>query len=183
MCLENETWSINRLSFNIESIIATLTSCVSSHSTTTTEDILVKWNNNNHFDVILNVDRSCLKSLVRVSFGGVIRNNSGYYLLGFSDFIQGSLDILPTELFAIYQGVILVKNIVIDELFCYSDSLHSINLIRGPNIKYHVYVELIQDIKKLFPQSDITLCHTVKKGNNCVNFLAKLEAFSTRRIL
>jgi hypothetical protein len=30
MCLQNETWSINRLSFNIQSMIATLISCFSS---------------------------------------------------------------------------------------------------------------------------------------------------------
>ncbi|PNX56891.1 ribonuclease H [Trifolium pratense] len=82
-------------------MIATLTSCFTSRSTTTSEEIHVKWNNNNYSSVILNVDGSCLGSPVRASFGGVIRNDSGYYLSGFSGFIQGSSDILLAELFAI----------------------------------------------------------------------------------
>jgi hypothetical protein len=114
---------------------------------------------------------------VRANFGRVIRNGSGYYLLGFSDFIQGSPDILLAELFSIYEGLILAKNMVMYELICYSDSLHRINLIKGLNIKYHVYVELIQYIKKLFSQSNITLCHTLRKENNYPNFLAKLRVF------
>ncbi|GAU28886.1 hypothetical protein TSUD_293380 [Trifolium subterraneum] len=178
MCLQNETWSINRLSFNIQSMIATITSCFSSRSTTTSEEIHIKWNNNNFPGVILNVDGSCLGSPVRAGFGGVIRNESGFYLSGFSGFIQGSSDILLAELFAIYKGLTLAKNMAIDELVCYSDSLHCINLIKGPSIKYHVYVVLIQDIKELMSQSNITLCHTLREGNNCANFLAKLGASS-----
>ncbi|CAJ2643293.1 unnamed protein product [Trifolium pratense] len=178
MCLQNETWSINRLSFNIQSMIATLTSCFSSHSTTNSEEIHVKWNNNNHSGIILNVDGSCLGSPVRAGFGGIIRNDSGYYLSGFSGFIQGSSDILHAELLAIYQGLTLAKNMAIDELVCYSDSLHCINLIKGPNINYHVYAVLIQDIKELISQSNTTICHTFREGNNCVDCLAKLGASS-----
>jgi hypothetical protein len=56
MCFPNDTWSINHISFNIQNKVATLTSCFSSHSSTIAEDILVKWNNNNHFSVILNIE-------------------------------------------------------------------------------------------------------------------------------
>ncbi|MCI13791.1 ribonuclease H protein, partial [Trifolium medium] len=111
-------------------MIVTLTSCFSSRSTTTSEDIHVKWNNNNHFGVILNVDGSCLGSPVRAGFGGVIRNELGYYLSGFSGFVQGSSDILFAELFVIHRGLILAKYMAIDELVCYSDSLRCINLIK-----------------------------------------------------
>ncbi|GAU11996.1 hypothetical protein TSUD_196200 [Trifolium subterraneum] len=134
-------------------MIATITSCFSSHSTTTLEEIHVKWNNNNFPGVILNVDGSYLES-------------------------PGSSDILLTELFAIYKGLTLAKNMVIDELVYYSDSLHCINLIKGPSIKYHVYAVLIQDIKELMSQSNITLCHTLREGNNCADFLAKFGASS-----
>ncbi|PNY07026.1 ribonuclease H, partial [Trifolium pratense] len=125
--------------------------------------------------IILNVDGSCLGSPVRVGFGGIIRNDSGYYLSGF---IQGSLDILHAELLAIYQGLTLAKNMAIDELVCYSDFLHCINLIKGPNINYHVYAVLIQDIKELISQSNTTICHTFREENNCADCLAKLGASS-----
>ncbi|MCI31221.1 replication protein A1-like protein, partial [Trifolium medium] len=61
-------------------MIATLTSYFSSRSTTTSEEIHVKWSNSNYSGVILNVDESCLGSPVRAGFGGVIRNDSGFYL-------------------------------------------------------------------------------------------------------
>ncbi|PNX56890.1 replication A1-like protein, partial [Trifolium pratense] len=64
----------------------------------------------------------------------------------------------------------------IDELVCYSDYLHCINLLKGPNIKYHVYAVLIQDIKELISQRNITLCHTLREENNCADFLTKLGA-------
>jgi len=40
----------------------------------------------------------------------------------------------------------------ITELVCYSDSLHGINIIKDPSLKYHMYVVLIQDIKDLIEQ-------------------------------
>jgi hypothetical protein len=66
----------------------------------------------------------------------------------------------------------------IDELVCYSDSLHCISLIKDPTMNYHVYDVLIEDIKELFSQSNTTLCHTLREGNNCADFLTKLGASS-----
>jgi hypothetical protein len=91
---------LSKLKFEIHSIINI--SGFSSCSTTTSEEIHVKWNNSNHSSVILNVDGSCIGSPVRADFGGVIRNDSGYYLLGFPGFIQGSSNILLAHLFATY---------------------------------------------------------------------------------
>jgi hypothetical protein len=45
-------------------------------------------------------------------------------------------------------------------------------------MNYHVYAVLIQDIKKLFSQSNTTICHTLREGNNCADFLAKFGASS-----
>jgi hypothetical protein len=66
----------------------------------------------------------------------------------------------------------------IDQFAYYSDSLHCINLIKGSNIRYQVYDVLIQDIKELLSQSNITLCHTLREGNNCADFLANFKASS-----
>jgi len=64
---------------------------------------------------------------LEVGFGGVLRNDTGFYLSGFSDYIQSSSDILH----AIYRGLLLSKDMNIIDLVCYSDSLHCINLIQG----------------------------------------------------
>jgi len=49
----------------------------------------------------------------------------------------------------------------ITELFCYSNSLRSINLIKGPNMMFHENVVLIQDIKELIEQSNATIFQTL----------------------
>ncbi|PNX82695.1 replication A1-like protein [Trifolium pratense] len=66
----------------------------------------------------------------------------------------------------------------IDELVCYSDSLHSVNLIKGPHAKYHIHAVLIQDIKELLSQTNVSLYHMLREGNQCADFFAKLGAFS-----
>jgi hypothetical protein len=41
---------------------------------------------------------------------------------------------------------------------------------------------LIQDIKELISQSNVTLCHTLGEKNQCADFLVKLEASFRMRI-
>ncbi|GAU45207.1 hypothetical protein TSUD_139120 [Trifolium subterraneum] len=127
---------------------------------------------------ISRVDRSCLGSPVRSGFGSIIRNTFGHYLAGFSGFISGSSDILLAELYTIYKGLLLAKDMSIDELVYYSDSLHCVNLIKGPQVKYHVHAVLIQDIKDLLSQISVSLHHTLREGNPCADFFAKLGASS-----
>ncbi|KAK2359539.1 hypothetical protein QL285_084901 [Trifolium repens] len=90
MCLNNETWSLSRLSFNIRSVVDTFKNCFSPASNVSSTNIFIKWNKTNYSCTILNVDESCLGSPARSGFGGIIRNAFGYYLLGFSSFIQES---------------------------------------------------------------------------------------------
>ncbi|PNX60489.1 S-like ribonuclease, partial [Trifolium pratense] len=111
-------------------------------------------------------------------FGGIIRNTSGNYLAGFLGFIQGSSDILLAKMYAIYKGLLLPKDMSIDEPVRYSDSLHCVNLVKGPQIKYHIHAVLIQDIKELLCQTNVYLHHTLKEMNQCADFLAKLGASS-----
>ncbi|CAJ2656436.1 unnamed protein product [Trifolium pratense] len=66
----------------------------------------------------------------------------------------------------------------IDELVCYSDSLHRINLIKGSQVKFHMHAVLIQDIKDLISQSNVSRCHTLREGNQYADFFAKLGASS-----
>ncbi|KAK2421829.1 hypothetical protein QL285_032414 [Trifolium repens] len=66
----------------------------------------------------------------------------------------------------------------IDELVCYSDSLHCVNLIQGPQVKFHIHAVLIQDIKELLSQTNFSLHHTLREWDQCADFFAKLRASS-----
>jgi ribonuclease HI len=165
MCFNNEFLSLNQLSFNIHSMIDIFTSPFSFNPVGSSVDMLIKWNNENFSCVILNVDGSCLGSPVRAGYGEFFRNNLDFYLSSFSGFIRESSDIMLVELYAIYQGFTLAKDLVVEELICYPNSLLYINLIKGRIVKYHVHVVLIQDIKEFIFQRNVTLCHTEREIN------------------
>jgi hypothetical protein len=124
MCLNNKTWSFSRLSFNIRTMVETFKNCFSPAFNDGLVDRYIKLNNNNYSCVILNVDGSCLSSPISSGLGGIIRNTFGQYLAGF---IQGSSDILLTELYVIYNGLLLSRDMDIDELVCYS-ILYSVSI-------------------------------------------------------
>jgi hypothetical protein len=90
---------------------------------------------------------------------------------------------LLAELYAIYKGLLLAKDTSINELVCYSASLHCINLIKGPQVKYHIHAVLIQDKKELLSQTNVSLHHTFRERNQCANFFAKLGASSDVELL
>jgi len=138
---------------------------------------------NNFSGVILNVDGSCHGTPVRTGFGGVLHNDAGLFLAGFSDFIPGSDDILLGELSAIYHGLIMAKDLGYVELACYSDSLAWTNLINGPIERYHIYVVFIQDIKQMLQQTNVMVSHTLREGNHCADYMAKLGVSSDVELL
>jgi len=70
----------------------------------------------------------------------------------------------------------MVRALGITDYMCYSDSLQSVSLINGPPLKFHVYATLIQDIKDLLILSNTPVLHTLREGNYCADFLAKLGA-------
>jgi len=80
------------------------------------------------------------------------------------------------ELQAILMGLQLAKNLNIVDVVCYSDSLQCVNLINRPAVVYHAYATLIQDIKDLIRLSNTPILHTLREGNRCADFLAKLGA-------
>jgi len=176
MCLGGETWSLQRLTCNIKNSIESIVISFSPSASAVTTNRYIKWNSNNFSGVILNVDGSCHGTPVRTGFGGVLRNDTGLFLAGFSGFIPSSDDILLGELFAIYHGLVMAKDLGYAELACYSDSLACINLINDPIERYHIYVVLIQDIKQMLQQTNVMVSHTLREGNHCADYMAKLGA-------
>ena len=101
-----------------------------------------------------------------------------FFLSDFSGSIQNSFDILYAELYVIYKVLLLAKEMGITDFVCYSDSLHCINILNGPPMRFHAYTILIQDIKKLLEQGNVRVNHTLREENQCADFFAKLDASS-----
>jgi len=68
----------------------------------------------------------------------------GLFLSTFTGMISHYDDILLAELTAIYHGLRMAIDMGIDDLACYSDSLLSINLIKGDTPHYHIYAILFK---------------------------------------
>jgi hypothetical protein len=122
VCLNNETWSLYRLSFNIKSMVETFTSCFVSHSSSAQIDRYIRWNSDSHSCVILNVDGSC--------------HDSTTYQTSLTSFRTLQTSCLPNYIYDIFHDLTLTlaKDMNFETLICYSDSLHCINLIKDPNI-------------------------------------------------
>jgi len=97
MSINNEQMSIHRVEANIKNSADNILQAFPLHQAVQMERY-IRWNNHNFDCNILNVDGSCLGSPAKVGFGGLIRNNAGYYLTGFSRFLLTSTDILEVEL-------------------------------------------------------------------------------------
>ena len=182
MCLSNEHMSIHKVAANIRNSTDNIKQAFPSHQNVHLERH-IRWNNDNFECSIPNVDGSCIGTPVRACFGGLIRNNTSYYLAGFSGFLLASSEILHAELTAIYFGMSTAKDLGISSLVCYSDSLLAISTIKEASSKFHVYVVLIHEIKTLLSQANVSLRHTLREGNQCADFLAKLGASSDEILL
>jgi len=176
MCFNNETLSLVRVSFNIINSANVISSCKLKSTSASSPARLVRWNNNNHVGTILNVDSSCIGDPIRTGFGGVLRNHSGTYISGFSGYINSPTDILFTELATLYEGLKLAISLNFEEVVCYSDSLLTVNLIKEDICRYHVYAVLFQNIKDLKSSRNFSLEHSLREGNQCADYMAKLGA-------
>lgn len=174
MCLSNENLSLIQLCSNIRSAASEITSAFSRDDSLTHSDRLVSWNSRNHEGHILNVDGSCIGTPSRSGYGGVLRNSAGRFISGFSGFIPNSTDILLAELTAIQHGLHMAIELNMNDLSCYSDSLLAVNLIMNDTPRFHIYAVLIQNIKDLLVARNISLHHTLREGNQCANYFAKL---------
>lgn len=183
MCLSNENLSLTQLCSNIYSAAADIILAFDSEDNLTHSDRLVKWNNRNHQDYILNVDGSCIGTPSRSGYSSVLRNSAGLFISGFSGFIPNSTNILLAELTAIHQGLNMAIDLNMNDLMCYSGSLIAINLIMNDTLRFHIYAVLIQNIKDLLIDRNISLHHTLREGNQCADYFAKLGANSDAHLV
>ena len=178
MCFDGKFGSLTRLHSNIYNSADIIEKSFQPSNSPSNSDRLVRRNSSNHSCHILNVDGSCLDTPIRASFGGLISNNTGFFLSGFFGFLQDSMCILLAELTTIHKGLRLASDMGLEDLVCYSDSLLSVNLISVQVSKFNAYAVLVQDIKDILATRNYTIRHTLREGNYCTDFMAKLGATS-----
>lgn len=124
-----------------------------------------------------------LNNPIRAGFGGLLRHQTGRWITAFSGYIAGTSDILLVELYAIHRGLLLAREMNFQEVFCYTNSLHCVQILKELTLRFHKYATLIQDIKDLLnPDWLASIDHTLREGNSCADFLAKIGASSTRGV-
>jgi ribonuclease HI len=135
-----------------------------------------EWNALGGTDMILNVDGSSISNLGISGFRGLIRNANGVWVHGFFGNL-GVTNILHAELMAIYKGLLLVWELDIKDLWCYSDSEMAIKLITEPIDGWHHYAAILHNIKDILKRDcQVLILHTFRENNACTDFLAKHRA-------
>jgi len=126
--------------------------------------------------MILNVDGSSLSNPGVSGFRGLIRNFDGAWIQGFVGNIDFS-NILHAELLGVYYGLAMAWEIGCSELWCYSNSKLAIKLLSEPINIWHHYAAILHNIKELLARDwHVHLLHTLREGNACADYLAKMGA-------
>lgn len=74
-------------------------------------------------------------------------------------------------------GLELAWNIGIRSFLCYTDSLNVISLIEDQLPQFHYYAKVVQQLREFLRRDwDVVIKHTLREGNQCDDYLAKLGA-------
>ncbi|KAL6579508.1 hypothetical protein OROMI_009724 [Orobanche minor] len=135
---------------------------------------IVKWRKPLPSWCKINTDGSSLSNTGSIACGGVLRNEFGDWIEGFSRKLQG-VSINMAELMAIRQGLELAGRKRLSKVVIESDSEVIIKLIMSRNTSDHPLHNLLEDCRALMRRPwELELKHTKRGGNRCADFLAKL---------
>lgn len=122
---------------------------------------------------MLNTDGSSRGNPGLAGYGGVIRDERGYWILGF----YGRLDdctSLEAELWGIFRGLELVQSQGMDALEIESDSTTAIALISEEAPDHSPHLVLIKECIALMESTRCTLKHIYHEGNKVADKLANM---------
>lgn len=127
----------------------------------------------------LNVDGSAINNPGWVGFGGVIRDHNGVFKKGFYGSV-GYSNILHAELMALFLGISLCWELGFRKVMCFTDSLNVLKLIEDGDHNFHSFGNEIALIRGMLRRDwNIQLNHTLREGNHCTDYLAKMGAKSS----
>lgn len=175
-CLGGEIMQCYHLQLNINNLASLILTLHQQPSRSWPKERLVSWHPDRDGEVILNLDGSCLGDTGQAGFGGNLRSNVGKWICGFSGNL-GISNSLHTELTGLYRDLSLACDRGYRSIKCYSDSPLSIQLVTSEVNQWHYYAALIRNIAELLSRNwNVVLAHTLREGNACADFFAKLGA-------
>ncbi|KAF7832302.1 putative ribonuclease h protein [Senna tora] len=122
----------------------------------------------------LNTDGSCLGNPGDMAAAGIIRDQFGNWVSGFSKHL-GFGNSLKAEMWALALGIKLAKDLACERLVVESDSMSTVNMLSDQNTCIsHALGALIHYCRSILRDfSDVQIRHTFREGNMCADTLAK----------
>ncbi|KAF7807491.1 Transposon TX1 uncharacterized [Senna tora] len=145
------------------------------------EDRLVGWRKLEKNQLKINTDGNSLGNPSRAGFGGIIRDDNGSWILGFSDQL-GITSCTHVELAEIHQGLMCAEDVDGSGALLETDSLEAVHLINNCDCSTHHYGAIIQNIRDLLRSSGISIKHVLREANFCADAPAKIGAHGDAKL-
>lgn len=135
---------------------------------------IVRWTFPPHGWFKLNTDGSLVHG--RGSFGGLIRDDVGAWVCGFTGNIPGAgISSLVAEVWGIYKGLMLIKSLGIKNVLVETDCVGAMDLFSRMELgDTHPQKGMIEHGRVLMKECHAVIVHTLREGNHCADQLAKL---------
>ncbi|KAK6777056.1 hypothetical protein RDI58_023773 [Solanum bulbocastanum] len=125
----------------------------------------------------INTDGSFMQNSGLAGYGGIARDDRGRWLGGFvGRFGMVTTSCLTAELWAIHGGLTLAKNFKLKNVIIETDSREALMLIMSKRgtVDNRPDRNVIKECQHMLSELGISMMHTLREGNNCVDHLAKL---------
>lgn len=124
----------------------------------------------------LNTDGSCLGGVDRAGCGGLVRNEQGQWVAGFSRHI-GSTNSFIAELWGLREGLLLCCNLNIDSLVVEMDAQAVVEVFKNAAYVNNAISPLLDDCRYLATRFQrIQFTHCYRQANRCADILARMGA-------
>lgn len=174
--INNHLTTDSAVIWNIMQLEKDCASVIGHHAQHQRHPVWVCWKSPMTGFVKLNTDGSVQGTNGSAGIGGIIRDYSGEWIVGFKGYI-GSMPILLVKLKAIQQGLILARQGGYVRVMCESDSMEAIRLVLEADEPYHHYGAIVANIRRMMKEEwEVSLNHVYKQANFCADFLAKSGA-------
>jgi ribonuclease HI len=171
--VQKDTWN------SVNNIISYHASMVHALGTTSKHHVVrqVRWNLPPEGYIKINVDGSSFGNPGNAGFGGLLRNDMGIWIQGFSGSCGRASNLLA-ELSAIWKGLQIAWDLGYRSIIMESDSRTALDLIVDTNQNdFHPYANLLSLIRKLYSLPwVVSFNHTLREGNECADWFAKFGA-------